>query len=151
MDANYYDHYFDPYYWTASKHPDIKPIVYIGAPCMVNLNSINTVREVLHHFELTNNLKKEDNSRQWTFLISDGVPYIYASLLQDRVLICKVCGEEMKGISCNDKEFALLQKEHEMKHECSKNLFKGLFSNTVLIPGPGHIELNMGRLLLKFL
>ena len=38
-----------------------------------------------------------------------------------------------------------------MKHECSKNLFKGFFSNIVLIPRPGHIELNMGRLLLKFL
>ena len=67
------------------------------------------------------------------------------------MLISKVCGEEINGISCNEKEFALLQKEHEIKHECSKNLFKGLFSNIVLLPGPGHIELNMGRLLLKFL
>lgn len=53
------------------------------------------------------------------------------------------------GISCNEKEFALLYKEHEIKHECSENLFKGHFSNIVLTPG--HIELNVGRLLLKFL
>ena len=33
----------------------------------------------------------------------------------------------------------------------AKNLFKGFFSNIALIPGPGHIELNMRRLLLKFL
>ena len=99
LDANYYDHDFDPYYWTASKHPDIKPIVDIGESCMVNPNSINTIREVLHYAELTNNLKKEDNCRQWTFLISDSVPCICANLLQDRVLICKVCGEEINGIS----------------------------------------------------
>ena len=53
------------------------------------------------------------------------------------------------GISCNEKEFALLYKEHEIKHECSENLLKGHFSNIVLTPG--HIELNLGRLFLKFL
>ena len=82
LDANYYDHDFDPYYRTASKHSDIKPIVYIGEPCMTNPKSIDSIREVLQHVDLTNNLKKEDNCRQWTFLISDGVPYIYASLLK---------------------------------------------------------------------
>ena len=83
---------------------------------MVNSNFSDTVREILHHVESTSNLKKEDNCGQWTFLISDGVPYIYASLLQDRVLICKVCWEEINGISCNDKDIVLVQKEHEMKH-----------------------------------
>ena len=29
--------------------------------------------------------------------------------------------------------------------------FDDLFANIVLLPGPGHIELNMGRLLLKLL
>ena len=96
---------FDPYDQTASKHPNIKPIVYTGEHCMVHPNSIGTVREVLHHVESTNNLIKKYNCRQWMFLISDGVPYIYNSLLQDRMLICKVCREEINGISCNGKEF----------------------------------------------
>lgn len=37
--------------YSIKKHPDIKPTVYIGKPCMVNPNSIDTVREVLHHVE----------------------------------------------------------------------------------------------------
>ena len=98
-------HDFDPYYQTASEHPNIKPTVYTGEHCMVNPNSIDTAREVLHHVGSTNNLKKKHNCRQWMILISDGVPYIYTSLLQDRMLICKVCREEINGISCNEKEF----------------------------------------------
>ena len=66
--------------------------------------------------------------------------YINASSLQDKVLICTVCGEEIMMYLCNDEEFALLQREHEIKDECSENLFKGHFSNIVLIPRPGQCE-----------
>ena len=78
---------------------------------------------------------------KWTFVISDGVPYVYASTIQDS-LQCTICEEY---IDSSDKDI------HVALHESDHISFKKPFENLILIPGPGHIELNMGRKLLNLL
>ena len=53
---------------------------------MVNPNSIEAVRCVMEHVQDVNHLNDEHHERKWTFLYSDGVPYLYASNIQDHLL-----------------------------------------------------------------
>ena len=150
LDANYFPRDFDPYYRTESRHPTEKPLVNIGEPFMVNPNSLDNVKTVLDHVSVRNKISdNEDNKRKWTFMISDGVPYIYASILQDTYVPCSICNEEVSSHQLPKDEFEILKKEHSASHENEKCFFNGLFANIVLLPGPGHVELNMRRLLLK--
>ena len=59
-----------------------------GEPSMVNPKSIEAVKTVSEH--LTSQLSENHDSRKWTFVISDYVPYVYASTIQDS-LQCTVC------------------------------------------------------------
>ena len=72
------------------------------------------------------------------------MPYIYASIIQDTHVNCSICKKEICNQVSQD-EFEDLKREHDL---CQ---FQGLFSSIVLLPGPGDIELNMGRILLKLL
>ena len=48
-DPNNHDHGYDPYFRTESKHFSQRPLAHIGEPCMVNPDSIATVREVIEY------------------------------------------------------------------------------------------------------
>ena len=94
-DPDNHDHVYDPYFRTESKHLSQRPFVYIGEPCMVNPNSIATVREVIEHVLDITHVKDPEHPRRWTIMHSDGVPYVYASELQDNLFVCNICGEEI--------------------------------------------------------
>ena len=108
---------------------------------MVDLNSIEAVKAILEHICTTSQLSENHDSRKWTFVISDGVPCVYASTIQDS-LKCTVCEEY---IDSSDKAI------HVALHERDHILFAKPFENLIFIPGPGHIELNMGKELLNLL
>ena len=108
---------------------------------MVNPNSMEAVKTILEHVSTISQLSENPDSRKWTFFISDGVPYVYASTIQDS-LQCTVCEEY---IDSSDKDI------HVALHESDHISFANPFENLILIPGPGHIELNMGRKLLNLL
>ena len=150
LDANNYPQSFDPYYRTDSKHPVEKPIVHIGEPCMVNPNSFESLKNVLIHVSATNKLGKNENNRKWTLLICDGVPYTIASNLQDKYLFCNICKEEIKNM-VGIEELEKTKREHAALHQNKTCTFHNLFHNIILLPGPGHTELNMGCLSLKLL
>ena len=134
LDANSFPHNFDAYHRTETKHLQGKPSVYIGEPSMVNSNSIEAVKTVLEHVSTTSQSLENHDSRKWIFFISDGVPYVYASTIQDS-LQCTVC-EEYIDSSDTDIHVAL--------HESDHVSFAKSFENLILIPGSGHIELNRG-------
>ena len=113
---------------------------------MVNPNSIATVREV-HVLEITH-VKEPEDPRRWTIKHSDGVPYVYASKLQDNHFVCNICGEEINKGDMRFEMWNSFLDEH--KNKCSGS-FELLFGNIIFVPGPGHIELNLARLPLRFL
>ena len=72
-----------------------KPHVHIGEPCMVNPNSLETVKKVIEHVLEVTGVKDTEHPRKWTIMHSDGVPYVYASDLQDNFFACSVCKLEV--------------------------------------------------------
>ena len=120
---------------------------------MVNLNSIEAVRRVMEHVQDVNNLNDEYHERKWTFLHSDGVPYVHVSDIQDHLLECTECKEEVDSKDLSIDEWNDFLKSHAEQHPNSSTqfTFKRIFDNLILTPGPGHIEMNMARLLLKLL
>ena len=78
---------------------------------------------------------------------------MYASDIQNYYLKCSDCKEEVdtKGLSKDEwEEFLTIHKETH-RNDTSEFEFKQIFDNIILVPGPGHIEMNMARLLLRLL
>lgn len=131
---NTHDLDYDPYYKTKSMNRNELPNIFIGEPCMVNPSSIAAVQEVVEH--ISDLAIKDSGERSWTIVASDGVPYVYAANLQDLTVKCDECG--------------LIFKDIEEHTNCS-GIAKQFFDSFILIPGPGHIEINMGRAALKLM
>ena len=143
----------DPYIRTESKHPKEKPRMHVGEPCMVNPCSQEAVYDVMSHIQKLCSVGSEEE-RKWTTLISDGVPYILASDIQDFVLNCSQCDVIVDAKGIDKEELHSFLHEHEM--ECLSDIpiskrFTSNFKNFLLLPGLGHMELNEARLLLKLL
>ena len=68
--------------------------------------------------------------------------------LNDNLFVCNICGEEINKGDMRFKMWNSFLVKH--KNKCSGS-FELLFSNLMLVPGPGHIELNLARLLFRFL
>ena len=108
---------------------------------MVNPNSIEAVKTILEHVSTTSQLSENHDNCKGTFVISDGLPYVHASTIQDS-LQCTVCEEY---IDSSDKDI------HAALHERDHISFAKPLETLKLIPGLGHIELNMGKKLLNLL
>ena len=150
---NMHDIEFDPYYRTIHNDPEDPPKIVIGEPVMVNPNSIKSVRSVMEHIQNQTHLHVDDHDRKWTFLHIDGVPSVYASDIQDHHLKCSDCKEKVdtKGLSKDEwEEFLTIHKETH-KNNSFEFEFNQAFDNIILVPRPGHIEMNMARLLLRLL
>ena len=91
LHANNFPQDYDPYHRTDFKHTQEKPHGYIGEPCVVNLNSMEVVKTVLNHVSVASNVSDNEDERKWTFIINNGVPYIYASTIQDSYVVCSIC------------------------------------------------------------
>ena len=154
VDTKNFDRGYDPYYRTPSCRPHEKPTVQVGEPCMVNPCSHEAMDEVMSHFKKCCNVGPHCE-RKWTILASDGVPYILASDIQDNFYICNNCNIEVDRKNITDEEF----NEYIQVHcqSCKQNngteaeQFLQRHQHILLLPGPGHMELNEGKMLLKFL
>ena len=89
--------------------------------------------------------------RKWTIIHSDGVPYVQLSEMQDDIFKCTHCEVELdKRNFENSVNFEASKEEHLRQHELTTS-FVPKFDDIIILPGPGHIELNMGRKLLNLL
>ena len=77
---------------------------------------------------------------------SDGV--YYASELRDNLFVCNICRKEISRGDMHCEMWNSFFDEH--KNKCSGS-FELHHCNIMFVPGPGHIELNLARLLLRFL
>ena len=153
FDSTKYEINHDPRNRTESIHPKKKPQIHVGEPCMVNPCSQEAVYDVMSHIQKLCSIGSEEE-RKWTTLISDGVPYILTSDIQDFVLNCSHCDAIVDTKEIDKEELHSFLHEHEM--ECLSDIpiskcFTSNFKNILLLPGLGHMELSEARLLLKLL
>ena len=144
--ATYHDIGFEPYYRTPSSHSEIAKL-HIAEPVMVNPASEEAVRTVIQHVQE----HTMTDGRVWGFLHSDGGPYVIASNLQDNAMICKHCQEKFDRRDFTEEEWLELEAEHKTQHAVTESPFAYEFSDVLLLPGPGHIEMNVGKKLLGLL
>ena len=132
----------DVYHRSSSKHPENPPRMMIADPCMVNQNTKDNVRTVMEHVQHHCSTTGKNKSREWTYLWCDAVPYLLGSKVVEETFRCTLCGEIVMK---NDKA------SHSALHKKEQVEFELWFGDLFFRPGPGHIELNMGRALLKML
>ena len=142
-DPNQHPSDHDIYHRTPSQHPKHPPRVIIAEPCMVNPNTKVNVQTVLEHVREQSNTSGEKKAREWTYVWCDAVPYLLGSKVQDETLKCALCEEMVKKTD---------MKQHQTQnHQDQETEYETWFDDIFLRPGPGHIELNMARALMKLL
>ena len=134
-------------------HPKEKPQMHVGEPCLVNPCSQEAVYDVMSHIQKLCSIGSAEE-RKWTTLISDGIPYILTSDIQDFVLHCSQYDVIVDTKEIDKEELHSSLHEHEM--ECFSDIpiskrFTSNFKSILLLPELGHMELNEARLLLKLL
>ena len=115
---------------------------------MVNPCSEEAVYDVMSYIQKLCSVGSEEE-RKWTTLISDGVPYILASDIQDFVLNCSECDVIVDTKGIDKEELHSFLQEHEM--ECLSDIpiskrFTSNFKNFLLLPELGYMELNEARI-----
>ena len=90
-----------------------------------------------------------EEASKWTIMDSDGLPFLYGSQLADSMYVCVSVKAEFDKSAFTDEEWVTVETE-----KCNinrKQNLKPLYDEILLIPGPGHIELNAAHCLLKML
>lgn len=100
-------------------------------PSMVNPNSYDAIRRVLLDVGNQSGIKKycSDGKREFLLLYCDGVPYNLIWRVCQSTVRCSTCGELLHGKS-ETKKYA-------------HNTFQKEFDWVVVLPGGGHVEMNM--------
>ena len=106
--------------------PPIAPL--IADPIFRNLNSFDSMINIL----------KKNVMRKWVAIVMDGVPYVLGLKVIAWSMICDKCGE------------TVFKETGKGKHTKEKHgrdpkppTFKQEFGNLLLIPGGGHIFMNV--------
>ena len=84
-------------------------MVHVGEPVMVNPCSHEAVQAVAAHVK---SLCTTDSKRKWSIVLSDGVPYVLASEVQDNFLVCSSCGMEVDKKDVEQESWIEFEKEH---------------------------------------
>ena len=120
-------------YYGRIPHSHRTPITPIIAdPIYRNPNSFESMIEIFRE------MKKKNPLRKWFAVVMDGVPYVLGLKVIAWSMICEECGE------CVFKD-AGRTKHIKARHEKAQKAptFKLEFGNLLLIPGGGHIFMNV--------
>ena len=119
-----------------SNHPTLLPYVKMGEIVDLNPNSIESIKTLLRNLKEQSGVGKQ---RKWVRMGFDGVPYGIASSIIDNTVVCSVCKQELNISKRPFSEHA--EAEHPGQEvECTK-----LFDDVLLVPGTGHMEINLLR------
>ena len=112
--------------------PPIAPV--IADPIYRNPNSFDSMIEIFRE------IQKKNVMRKWFAVVMDGVPYVLGLKVIAWSFICEECGESVFRDSAKIKHI-------KTKHaEATKPpTFKLEFRNILLIPGGGHIFMNVSQ------
>ena len=85
----------------------------------------------------------EKCNREWVVIGCDGLPFLLCSKMIDNYLTCQTCEELSK------KKDAFVN--HTITHPTDNVNFCKKYGNILLIPGLGHIEINLTKAFFKLL
>ena len=116
-----------------------------GDPINVNPNSSSTVKTALIKILDDADIAKpgcEHRARKWGLVYCDGQPYNLAAKLQDTLYECPICKKHIfaNNLDTHIKQCGIITPDI--------NISK-VFENIILMPGLGHVELNMLRCYFK--
>ncbi|XP_046346471.2 uncharacterized protein LOC124127059 [Haliotis rufescens] len=121
-------------------HPDL----VVGEPVIINPCSYMSMEVVLRRI-------LEDVgvgiSRSWCVIGCDGLPYNLASRVIDNHYTCSICNAtDIHGMSDLQKHL-----DYDHNQPCHNPQEHRTFGNILLLPGPGHMEINMAKASFKLL
>lgn len=123
------------YSGVASKHPQCKASVKMGEIIAANPNSKTAIKHVLTEIKKQGELGEK---RKWVRVGFDGVPYNIALGLMESLVVCEVCEAEVER---SKFESHVLKYHADLQNVAHKKVFGDL----LLVPGAGHMEINMLR------
>ncbi len=129
----------DPYFLTETHVTGEKPKVIIGETCLVNPNCRNSIKTVLNHIKTVCKIPEQ---RKWVVVWSDGVPYIQMEHIIETVYTCSICNAEV------DTKDVTFEKHSTDCHPGEEPTFTRAFEFIIPRPGPGHIEMNIAKILM---
>ena len=121
--------------------PKFPPTIALGEVIGVNPNSRETVKYVLR--EISNQCMG-GSLRKWIRIGCDGVPYNIAVKLLDEIYVCSNCSSHI------DLKEQSIEDHVNRSPDCNDADKPKLFDSILLVPGPGHIELNILRAVFSF-
>ena len=117
--SNTHDQNYDLYYRTKSEHPMERPVVSNAEPTLVNPSTYENVHLVISDIE--KQVFGEDKKRTWVSVMCDGVPYTFASVIQDEFRVCSICSDFVY--------MSKLDKHSKLHKNCGKGNFSIPFSS----------------------
>ena len=116
--------------------------VTMGEVIVVNPNSRKSIAQVLQDLQQQTKVGQE---RKWVRIGFDDVPYhISASLIRNYVA-CTKCGEEL------DLSKMKFDNHLRLKHSRQSNVsYNHVLNNILLVPGLGHMAIDLIRALMPF-
>lgn len=122
-------------------HRDTPPKLSLSDPSFVNPNSFDSVRTVLRQIGLNAGIKiyKDGGTREWLFVVCDGLPYGLCQHVINTTYRCKNCDVATDSYTSKEQFLA----HHELVHSNDEPDEFLEFSWVILRPGNGHFEMNM--------
>ena len=134
-----------PYEAFGNHHPSEPTKIHMGSPVFKNPCSYDALVTVLRDIGRQAGVKQYGGNREWVAVMCDGLPYNLCISLIERYVQCSVCGECIHGV---DNAIIHAKAEHP-DHPVQE--FTKEFRWCLLLPGPGHIEMNMVKAHVKIM
>jgi hypothetical protein len=117
--------------------------IQVSQPVFVNPCSYDACLTVLRNIGEKSGVKRfGSGTREWVSVCCDGSPYVLCLRIILSTYICNVCGVSMQGLS-------EINKHMDIHVDCSDAMYDLEFNWVMLMPGPGHLEMNMFRSLVE--
>ena len=117
----------------------------VSTPVFVNPCSYDTCLDILRDIGRKAGIKKyKTGDREWVSVCCDGSPYVLCLRLILSTYLCDTCGVSVMGIPAID--------QHLQNHSADNSTptYTLEFDWVLLIPGPGHIEMNLVKSIVEF-
>ena len=127
----------------STAHDGVDPVKYfVKDPVFVNPCSYEACLSVLRDIGKQAGIKQYGTgNREWVTVCCDGSPYVLCLRMIQSTFVCNACGFSIIGLDAIQSH----TKIHEEPAEYSLE-----FDSVLLIPGAGHIEMNMVKCMVEF-
>jgi hypothetical protein len=136
-----------------SDHHDSRPttITQVLEPIFLNPNSYDTLAKIFRIIGKKSGIQQycPNGERAWLAVVCDGSPFIIGIRLVRKYFLCPICDAPVVGRTECLSHVANFHPWEDNPLDLTFN-FKSEFNWLLLLPGPGHIEMNMIKTFVKF-